>query len=134
MLKLSADGSRVSPVWKSRTLDSQFGGAVLLDGYLYGSGQNSRGWHCLDWRTGEVNNTSGDLGRKGAIIFADGLFYLYSERGDVGLVRPDPSKFEVISSFKVTMGTEQHWAHPVISNGRLYIRHGEALMVYDISD
>jgi len=61
------------------------------------------------------------------------MFYIYSERGDVGLVLPNPKKFEVVSSFKMTKGSAQHWAHPVIKDGRLYIRHGNVLMVFNIA-
>jgi len=70
----------------------------------------------------------------GNIIMADGLFYCYSERGEVALVSANPQSFKVISMFLVPMGTNQHWAHPVIHYGRLYIRHGNALMVYDIKE
>ena len=70
---------------------------------------------------------------KGAIAFADGMLYCYEEKqGMIALVKPTPEKFDIVSSFKVPMGTGQHWAHPVIFDGRLYIRHGDALMVYDI--
>jgi hypothetical protein len=51
----------------------------------------------------------------------------------VALVDGNAEEFKVVSSFKVSLGTNQHWAHPVIDNGSLYIRHGNALMVYDIS-
>ena len=30
------------------------------------------------------------------------------------------------------MGTAQHWAHPVIAGQKLYLRHNDALMVYDL--
>ena len=50
----------------------------------------------------------------------------------MALVNADQNHFEVISQFKITLGTNQHWAHPVIDEGRLYVRHGNALMVYDI--
>jgi hypothetical protein len=40
----------------------------------------------------------------------------------------------VISSFTITKGSQQHWAHPSIANGRLYIRHGNAVMAYDIAE
>ena len=42
------------------------------------------------------------------------MLYCYSERGDVALVKPNPQKFEVVSSFKLKLGTGEHWAHPVI--------------------
>ena len=51
--------------------------------------------------------------------------------GDVGLVRATPDGFQVVSSFKVTKGKGKFWAHPSISDGRLYLRHGEYLMVYN---
>ena len=50
----------------------------------------------------------------------------------MALVDADENEFSVISSFPVLLGTDQHWAHPVIHKGRLYIRHGNALMVYNI--
>ena len=50
----------------------------------------------------------------------------------MGLISANPSSFSVINKFKVPLGTDQHWAHPVIDEGKLYIRHGDALMVYKI--
>jgi outer membrane protein assembly factor BamB len=68
------------------------------------------------------------------VIFADGLFYCYTERnGEKALADATPETFTVISKFKVPLGNTYHWAHPVISNGKLFVRHGEALMVYDIN-
>jgi hypothetical protein len=86
----------------------------------------------MKWDTGEVEYVT-DWINKGALIGADDLFYVYEEKtGTVGLIKPNPEKWEVISTFKVTDGTGPHWAHPFISNGKLYLRHGEVLMVYNI--
>jgi len=60
------------------------------------------------------------------------MLYAYSDRGEMALVKPNPDKFELVSSFKVTLGTNQHWAHPVIHDGVLYIRHGDVLMAYQV--
>ncbi|NQT79534.1 MAG: PQQ-binding-like beta-propeller repeat protein [Candidatus Aminicenantes bacterium] len=133
MFKLSEDGKGVRRVWSQETLDSQMGAVVLVDGYIYGSGHQNRGWHCLEWKTGKVRYTAREIGNKGAIIFSDGMMYCYSERGDVALVKPNPQKFEVVSSFQIKKGSGEHWAHPVVKDGRLYIRHGDALMVYHIA-
>ena len=133
LFRISRDGSRVERVWGQSRLDSQMGAAVVVDGFIYGSGHNSRGWHCVDWNSGKVRYSARKIGNKGNIILADGLLYCYSERGDVALVRPNPDEFEVISSFRVREGSGPHWAHPVIKDGRLYVRHGEVLQVYDIS-
>lgn len=133
MFKISSDGSSLEHVWSQSSMDSQMGGAVLLDGYIYGSGHNRRGWSCLEWDTGKVRYTERQIGNKGNIIFSDGKFFCYSERGDVAVVAPDPEEFRVISSFRLREGSGPHWAHLVIRSGRLYVRHGEVLMVYDIS-
>jgi hypothetical protein len=70
---------------------------------------------------------------KGSIITADGMLYCYEEKkGNFGLVKANPEKFDVVSSFKIPLGKGPYWAHPSISDGRLYVRHGGALMVYDI--
>jgi outer membrane protein assembly factor BamB len=132
MFELSKDGNSIKRLWAQDAIDSQMGAAVLVDGYIYGSGQNNRGWHCLDWRTGKVMYSARELGNKGNIIFAGGLLYLYGEKGDVALVRPNPQELDVISSFKIKEGSGPHWAHPVIDNGRLFVRHGDVMMVYDI--
>lgn len=131
--RLSEDGSRIERVWKQGRIDSQMGAAILVDGHIYGSGHKNRGWHCVDWETGKVTYSAREVGNKGNIIFADGLLYCYSERGDVALVRPEPGEFDVVSSFRIDKGSGPHWAHSVIKDGRLYVRHGDVLMVFDIS-
>jgi len=133
MFKLNKDGSDAKLLWKEKTLDSQFGAAEIVDGFIYGSGHKNKGWHCLDASSGKVMYTSKKLGKKGNIIYSDGLFYCYDESGLFGLVKPDPADFQLISKFEIPLGSAQHWAHPVISDGRLYVRHGNALMVYNIA-
>ncbi len=133
VVKLSPDGKNVEQIWSDKTLDSQMGAAVMVDGYIYGSGHKNKGWYCIQWNTGKVQYKAKELGNKGNIIFADGLLYCYSERGDVALVRPNPQKFDVISSFKIIEGSGPHWAHPVIVSGNLYIRHGDVLQVYNVN-
>jgi outer membrane protein assembly factor BamB len=132
LLKLSDDGTSVKQIWSDKSLDSQMGAAVIIGDYIYGSGHKNKGWHSVEWKTGKVQFTSKELGGKGNVIYADGLLYCYSESGDVGLVRPNPKKFDIISSFEIEEGSGSHWAHPVILNGRFYVRHGDVLMVYDV--
>ncbi|MEN8228787.1 MAG: PQQ-binding-like beta-propeller repeat protein [Bacteroidota bacterium] len=130
-LKLSADGNSVSQEWRNMTIDSRMGGAVLLEGYIYASGDMNREWRCLEWNTGKEMYASTAIG-KGAVIYAEGMLYCYSERGELALVKADPSGFQVVSKTKVTLGSEQHWAHPMIHDGVLYVRHGQALIAYKV--
>ena len=134
-LKLSADGNSVETVWENRNFDPQLGGVVLLGNYLYGTNHTSNPsdtWVCVDWITGKTLWTKKWYSR-GSVISADGMLYLFEERsGHVALVKPNASKLDIVSEFQITKGAGPYWAHPVIKDGRLYIRHGEVLMVYRI--
>ena len=130
-LQLGSNNNAVSLVWENKEFDSRMGGAVLINGYVYGSGDKAREWRCLDWKTGVEKWVSKEIG-KGVVVAADNKLYLYSEKGELALVRATPDKFELLSTAKVELGTETHWAHPVIFNGILYIRHGDTLIAYKI--
>jgi hypothetical protein len=134
-LKLSADGNKVETVWENRNFDPQHGGVVLLGNTLYGANHQSEPadtWVGVDWFTGKTLWTKKWYSR-GSIISADGMLYLFEEKsGHVALAIPGASKLDIVSEFQITKGEGPFWAHPVINNGRLYIRHGNALMVYKI--
>ncbi len=130
-LELSADGSSVTKAWFNAKLDSRIGGMVLINSYLYGSGDNNREWRCVDWKTGAEKYADKTIG-KGVVISADGMLYCYSERGELALAEASPNGFKILSQTKVELGSEQHWSHPVIDSGRLYLRHGNALIAYKV--
>jgi outer membrane protein assembly factor BamB len=135
MLAMNDDGTDVTVVWTDKVLDVHHGGVVLIDGYIYGANWINNGegyWCCVEWNTGK-KMWEEEWNKKGSIISAEGLLYIYDERhGNVGLLRPDTEKFDLISSFRIKEGSGPYWAHPVINNGVLYIRHGEALIAFDI--
>ncbi len=136
MLTVADNGLSAKEKYQSNVLDNHHHGLVLHDGFLYGSNweSNAKGyWVCMDWDTGEIQFEH-DWFNKGSIVFADGMLYIYEERkGNLGLVRPNPEKFDLVSSFQVKEGTGPHWAHPFIKNKVLYIRHGDVLMAFDIA-
>jgi outer membrane protein assembly factor BamB len=132
MLRLVDGGRNVEKVWDVAQLDSRLGAMVKVGDYAYGSGDSNRFWFCVDWKTGELKYKENSL-PVGNVIAADGMLYCYSDRGDIALVKITPEKFDVVSRFSVTLGTDQHWAHPVIYKGVLYVRHGNTLMAYKIS-
>ena len=130
-LKLSYDGKSVSTLWRNEEFKNLIGGIIVTDSHIYGSMYRKGLWCCINTTTGKIIYSSNKFG-DGNIIMADGRMYCYSEKGEMALVSADTSSFTVLSSFKVPLGSDQHWAHPVINEGRLYIRHGDALMVYKI--
>lgn len=135
MLEIAPDGKSVTERFSDATFDNQNHGVVLIDGFLYGSnftGRQSGKWVCMNWKTGEIV-WIGDFHNKGPIIYADGMLYCYEEkRGNMALVKADPKKFEVISSFRVQEGKGPHWARPAIYYGMLLVRHGDVLIGYNI--
>ena len=137
-LKLADDMKSVTCVWRTETLDTHHGGYVLVNGKIYGSNwvnNNDGNWCCIDWETGETNyeeKWTGGAG-KGSIIAADNKLFIYDERrGFVGLVNPNPEKFDVVSKFRIAQGSGPYWAHMHIDNGILYLRHGEYFAAYKI--
>lgn len=132
-LKLSDDGKSVKQLWRNENFRNLMGGIIVKDGFIYGGKYRKKEWYTINILSGKETLISEEFDT-GVIIFADSLFYCYNEKGQVALVDIKPNKFEIISLFDVPLGTDQHWSHPVINNKHLYIRHGNALMVYDISN
>ena len=137
MVALSDDVRSAKVKWTNDVLDNHHGGLVLLDGYIYGSNWISNGkgnWVCLDWDTGEVMYDE-EWHNKGAMIYADGMLYVFEEKqGHVGLVEATPEGFNVVSSFQVSDGRGPRWAHPSIYDDKLFLRHHDVLLVYDIKE
>jgi len=129
-LNLSDDGTQISEVWRNKAFDNIMGGVVKIEDKIYGTAHRQMYLKCLDMKSGQVTDSLKMF--RGSTIAADGMLYVYTEKGDMNLVNPRPEGMQIVSSFKVTKGTKEHFAHPVIHNGVLYIRHGEALMAYSI--
>lgn len=131
-IKLSEDGNSVSKLWDNQ-IDDEKVSAILVDGYIYESNRiNSRfNWRCVDWETGKEVFFSRDLA-PGRVLYADGLLYIYTHRGELALVKPDPAKLNVISRTKVTLGSGLHLSQPLLHQGILYVRHGNTMIAYNV--
>ena len=131
LYSLSDDGTSIKARWTDETLNTLHGGIVIHDGHVYGSTSRGR-WVCLSLESGAVRWEDRGPG-KGSIAYADGHLYCYGEKGDLALVKATPEAYTEVSRFKVEQGEGNHWAHPAIAGGRLYIRHGDILLAYEIS-
>ena len=136
MVKLKAAGDKITAeqAWETKDMDNHHGGVILLDGYLYGADMK-RNWICLDWETGQTKYSDGGVG-KGAVTCADGMLYTQAEdekKRTVGLVKPTPEGHQLVSQFAFPEGGKgKVWAHPVVCDGRLYIRHGDKLFAFNV--
>lgn len=129
-LQLSEDGNQITEIWKNQACDNLTGAFIKVDNYLYTSGYEIRNWKTLDATTGQkLDSLKFD---RGSILYADGMLYLYNEKGQIGLCKPAGPKMELVSQFKLTRGTKAHYSHPVICNKIFYVRRGTSLIAFDI--
>jgi outer membrane protein assembly factor BamB len=141
LVKLSkeADGSvKAEEVYATTDMQNHHGGMILLDGYLYGASGGNEGGAlvCLDFKTGKVmwdQRQNGQRRAKGSLALADGLLYYRMEDGTIVLIEPDPKQYTERSRFQQPDRTNlPAWSHPVVANGRLYIRDQDVLFCYNI--
>ncbi|MFP4056694.1 MAG: PQQ-binding-like beta-propeller repeat protein [Candidatus Brocadiia bacterium] len=138
LLKLSRDGDGVKAEevwWLSKDqFQNHHGGVVLVDGHLYG-GTNKNGGPptCIEFATGEITwQVRPPAGGSAAYLWADGKFIVRYQTGPVTLVKATPEKHEVVSTFRPPRGHGPAWPHPVVCGGRLYLRHRDFLLCYDL--
>jgi len=129
-LKLSDDGKQITRIWQNTALDNFMGGFIKIDNRIYTGSDSRKMLVCADANTGLVLDSL-KIGT-GSTALADNMLYYYNQRGEMNLVKPGSTKPELISKFKITAGTKEHFSHPIINDGVLYIRHGKSLMAYDI--
>ena len=129
---------------KFERMVNHHGGVVLVDGYLYGysDGKHPKAepkrWLCQEFKTGKILWESKALG-KGALTCADGRLYCYSEEdGTAVLAAASPKGWEEHGRFTIPQKTKLKrksgliWTHPVVANGRLYLRDQDLLFCYDV--
>ena len=124
---IAAEHSWTSPI------DTVTGCGVLVDDTLFAAGyRRAKWWFAIDWRTGETKYELKDL-TTGAAIYADERLYVLDERGTAALLRPGPDRFEVVGRFRITAERiRDAWAHPVLLDGRWYLRYHGTLWCYDV--
>jgi outer membrane protein assembly factor BamB len=138
-LKKDADGKFVpEEVYFSKRMQNHHGGMVVFDGALYGANGGLGGGNliCLDFATGDVLWDERGKGRaaKGSIALADGRIYYRGEDGTMLLVEPNKKEYVERGRFKQPdRSRSPAWAHPVIANGKLYVRDQDVLFCYDIA-
>jgi outer membrane protein assembly factor BamB len=142
LVKLSKDGSggvKAEEVYSTRNMQNHHGGMVLFDGCLYGANGGNEGGFlvCLDFKTGNVlwdeRETGKRRARKGSVALADGRLYYRTERGTMLLIEANPKQYVERGRFDQPDRSEQlAWPHPVIANGKLYLRDQDVLLCYDV--
>jgi len=128
-LELSDNGEHISEVWRNNEILNNFGGLVVVNGHLFTTIKGNR-LVALDPENGSVVDSLKVA--TGSIIYTDNKFIIYGNNGTVNLVNYDQDQLESSGELKVKEGTGQHFSHPVLANGVMYIRHGDAIMAYRV--
>ena len=118
------------------TMQNHHGGLVLHDGYVYsGNGLNKGFPMCVEMATGEVKwGPMRNAGRNSAaFMYADERLYLRYQSGLMMLVDATPEGYRERGSFEIPGVKKESWAHPVISDKRLYLREQDRLLVHDVA-
>ena len=131
LLNLTVQNGEVAATeaYFTREMKNHHGGMVLVDGYLYG--YNDLILTCLEFATGKMMWRDRSVG-KGSVTYADGRLYIQSENNLVGLAEANPTAYVEKGRFEIPDKGMPSWAHPVVSDGRLYVRNQDTLLVYDI--
>lgn len=141
LTKLTRDAAgTIQPeeVYFTKRMQNHHGGMIVIDGCLYGANGGNEGGAltCLDFQTGEVlwDERSKRRAPKGAIAFADGRIYYRAEDGTMLLVEPSREQYLERGRFEQPDRSDlPAWAHPVIANGKLYVRDHDVLLCYYIT-
>lgn len=139
LIKINRDDT-VEEIYDNKVMKNHHGGVIKLGDYLYGYSDGA-GWICQDFKTGEqIWRERSALG-KGALGYADGMLYLISEDdGEVVLLEPNSEEWRERGRFTLQPQTEirtekgRIWTHPVIVNGKLYLRDQDILACYKVAE
>ncbi len=144
LLKLSGDGGPVKAevVYKNKNMENHHGGVVLVDGFIYGCSGNVNGrqgkWVCQDFNTGDVVWDNMPF-QSGSVTYADGRLYCYGQtNGAVALMEVSKAGWKEHGRFAIPRTSRQReprggiWTHPVVADGKLYLRDQELLFCYDV--
>ena len=131
--------NNVSDDYRNKVMKNHHGGVILIGDHLYGHSDKT-GWVCQNFLSGEqVWREKNKLG-KGAIASADGMLYCLDERsGDVALVEAtaegwnERGRFTLAPQTKLRKRSGRIWTHPVIANGKMYLRDQDLIYCYDVS-
>lgn len=124
-------GLKATQVWFTKEMANHHGGLILHEDALYGC-HDKDALTCLDLKTGKVLWKTTEAG-KCSVLYADGMLYCRAEKGPVTLVKATPKGYRQAGRMNLKQrGKEKTWPHPVIADGKLYLRDQDTLECYDV--
>jgi outer membrane protein assembly factor BamB len=129
LLRVAARSGKASEVYFNQDMKNHHASSILIGKHLYGF--SSTILTAMDFLTGQVAWRDRSVG-KGSITYADGHFYVFSERGIVALVEASPEGYKEKGRFSIPQGSFNTWTPPVIADGKMFLREQDTLYCFDI--
>jgi len=138
-IKTEGENQKAESLWSEKEIANDNGGVVLHNGHIYGY-HLKRGWQCQELATGKKvwESKRGALGA-GSLLVADGLiFALGEDKAEVGLIEAktdkyaEKGKFKLPKESKIRKARGKVWTHPVLADGKLYLRDHDLLFCYEV--
>ena len=119
----------------AKQFENHHGGIVMVGDYIYGgSGLNKGDPACINFFTGEIVwKTPALSAGSAAVLYADGHLIFRYDRGLVVLAEATPKGFNVCGKFTPALADGPAWAHPVIFEKKLFLRHNDLLQCFDLA-
>lgn len=121
----------------AKELQNQHGGMVLIGDYLYFGNKHGNGFPvCVEMLSGNIKwggEIRGPGSGSAAITAVDGHVVFRYQSGEVALIETNPNEYKLKGSFKPEVKIGESWAHPVVCNGKLYLREQNTLMCYNLT-
>ena len=120
----------------AKDFQNHHGGMIEIDGYIYAGHQHNKGFPiCLDMKSGKAA-WGGRIRPEGngsaAITCVDGQVIFRYQDGKLALIEATPKGHKLNGTFKPEYQEDKSWSHPVVVDGKLYLREQDRLMCYDV--
>ena len=118
---------------------------VLVKDHVYfGQGHNNGFPVCVALETGkimwgagpgnkQIRGANGQGSGSAAVVCADGHLYFRYQNAVMALVEANPKAYKLKGTFKIAANNGESWPHPVVHDGKLYLRDQHELLCYDVS-
>jgi outer membrane protein assembly factor BamB len=140
LIRIDVEGGACRPkkVYSNKTMANQHGGVVRIGDHIFGYSEG-KGWVCQDLKSGKlIWNEKRKLGRGSIIGLVEHLICHSEDDGTTALCQASPKDWQELGRLKPPRESTKRkpngkvWTHPVVANGRLYLRDQELLFCYDI--
>jgi outer membrane protein assembly factor BamB len=121
MLRVTYDDNawHVADVWGHTRMRCKFCSPIFIDGYIYGLDEGVLS--CFDAETGERQWRDGRYGH-GQMLLRDEHLVVFTEDGEIALVRPNPEEFEELAILPV-FDRDKNWNPPGLAGDILVVRN-----------